>query len=84
MTEHLCPIWDEPLITPPRTVEGVYLDYSPRAGSVYGANGSVARGSRERPFYCSAPPRQTRTAPESELEPLDLPSELGIRGATVY
>ena len=35
MTEHLCPLWGEPLLTPPRTAEGVYLVYSPRAGGVY-------------------------------------------------
>ncbi len=34
MTEHLCPLLGEPLVTPSRTAEGVYLVYSPRAGSV--------------------------------------------------
>ena len=40
MTEHRCPLWHEPLVTPPRTAEGVYLVYSPRAGGVYGLKGS--------------------------------------------
>ena len=39
MTEYLCPLWGDPLVTPPRTVEGVYLVYSPRAGGVYGLTG---------------------------------------------
>ena len=39
MTEYLCPLWGDPLLTPPRTAEGVYLVYSPRAGGVYGLTG---------------------------------------------
>ena len=36
MTEHLCPLWGEPLLTPPKTAEGVYLVYSPRAAACMG------------------------------------------------
>ena len=42
MTEHRCPLWHEPLVTLPRTAEGVYLVYSPRAGGVYGLQGGWA------------------------------------------
>ena len=39
MTEYLCPLWGEPLLTPPTIAEGVFLVYSPRAGGVYELSG---------------------------------------------
>ena len=42
MTEYLCPLWGEPLLTPPTIAEGVFLVYSPRAGGVYELTGQWA------------------------------------------
>ena len=60
MTEHLCPLWGEPLLTPPKTAEGVYLVYSPRAGGVYGLTGEWgwAAGSRTIRDLIEAPDRE--------------------------
>ena len=65
MTEHLCPLSGKPLLTPPITAKGVYLVYSPRAGGVYGLNGSAGAGrSREVvvPLIHSAKPRPRQQA----------------------
>ena len=66
MTEHLCPLWGEPLLTPPKTAEGVYLVYSPRAGGIYGLTGQWG-GEVERSGRTIAQLRQARPRAKANL-----------------
>ena len=66
MTEHLCPLWGEPLLTPPKTAEGVYLVYSPRAGGIYGLTGEWG-GEVERSGRTIAQLRQARPRAKANL-----------------
>ena len=66
MTEHLCLLWGEPLLTPPKTAEGVYLVYSPRAGGIYGLTGQWG-GEVERSGRSIAQLRQARPREKANL-----------------
>ena len=61
MTGPLCPLWGEPLVTPPITARGAYLVYSPRAGGMYGLTGRwglAAEKEWDIPELRDATPRQ--------------------------
>ncbi len=61
MIEYCCPIWDDPLVTEPLTVDGVWVVYSPRAGGVYGLPGKWGLAAEKEwniPELSGATPRQ--------------------------